>query len=187
MIGDLQCFQLCVNSGSKLDLLHSNSPTHCNPCNPGNYRARAQKDESPGALGSRPSFWKLIKNFSRMRRDGRHKPKTDLDRLLDAVQGLTNLTTLDIYLPHNFSDPFHAMKIKVLEAGWPVFSANLTTSSLDVPLEEVHLGLPSHNTPFGWRVSLSNSTIPILRQNPMNSYVERYCPFSLTLVRHSAC
>jgi hypothetical protein len=70
----------------------------------------------------------------------------DLDRLLDNVPGLTKLTKMDIYLQHNSKDPFHAMKIKVLEAGWLVFSANLTALSLNVPLEELPLVVPSHNT-----------------------------------------
>jgi len=107
-----------------------------------------QKHEPHRALESRPSFWKLIRRkLSRRRRvDVLPEPKTALDRLLDAVPGLTTLTTLDVDLPHSSNDPFHAMKIKVLEAGWPVFSTNLMSLSLNVPLEEIHLVVPSHNT-----------------------------------------
>ena len=72
----------------------------------------------------------------------RHEPKASL---LDAVLGLTSLTTLDVSLPYNFEDPFfHSAKLNVIKAGWPVFAANLTTLYLDVPLEEIHLILLSH-------------------------------------------
>jgi hypothetical protein len=106
-----------------------------------------QKDKLPRASRSRPPYLKLRRIFSRTSHvEVGHelKPKTDLDRLLDAVPGLTELTTLDVELSHSSKDPFHAMKTKVLEAGWPVFAANVTTLSLNVPLEEIHLFVPSH-------------------------------------------
>jgi len=127
--------------------------THRDPVNSKRVRALLirsgpiypQIDQPPRAPESKPSFWKLIKKFSPMRRDFGHQPKTPLDRLLDAVPGLTKLTTLDVDLPFSSGDPFHAMKIKVLEAGWPFFSATLTTLSLDVPLEEIHVVMPSQS------------------------------------------
>ena len=74
----------------------------------------------------------------------RHKPETIFDKLLDAVPGLTSLTELDVCLPYSLDDhSFYWAKLDVIKAGWPIFAANLTTLSLDVPLEEIHLVLLS--------------------------------------------
>jgi len=71
-----------------------------------------------------------------------HEPEASL---LNAMPGLTSLTTLDVSLPYNLEDLFfHSTKLSLIKAGWPVFAANLTTLYLDVPLEEIHLILLSH-------------------------------------------
>jgi hypothetical protein len=76
-----------------------------------------------------------------------HEPETSLDKLVNAVPGLTTLATLDIHLPYSSDDhSFYATKLSVIKAGWPIFAANLTTLNLDVPLEEIHLVLLSHIT-----------------------------------------
>jgi hypothetical protein len=72
------------------------------------------------------------------------EPETFLDQLLNAVPGLTTLTTLDVSLPHNLEDPFYSTKLSVIKASWSVFGANLTTLSFDMPLEEIHLVSLSH-------------------------------------------
>ena len=75
------------------------------------------------------------------------EPETSLDKLLNAVPGLTTLTTLDIQLPYSWDDhSFYRTKLSVIKAGWPIFAANLTTLHLDVPLEKIHLVLLSHIT-----------------------------------------
>ena len=76
-----------------------------------------------------------------------HEQETFLDQLLDAVPGLTTLTTLDVSLPYKLEDPsFYSTKLSVIKAGWPIFAANLITLHLDVPLEEIHLVLLPHVT-----------------------------------------
>jgi len=76
---------------------------------------------------------------------GGHKPETSLYKLLNAVPGLTTLTTLDIFLPYSSDDlSFFCTKLDVIKAGWPIFAANLINLHLDVPLEEIHLVLLSH-------------------------------------------
>jgi len=76
---------------------------------------------------------------------GGHKPETSLYKLLNAVPGLTTLTTLDIFLPYISDDlSFFCTKLDVIKAGWPIFAANLINLHLDVPLEEIHLVLLSH-------------------------------------------
>jgi hypothetical protein len=109
-----------------------------------------QKDEPPRSrLNSKWPIWTSIKaKFSRMRRHiVGHEPETFLDKLLNAVAGLTTLTTLDIYLPSSASDhSFYWTKLGVVKAGWPIFAANLTTLSLDMPLEDIHLVSLSHIT-----------------------------------------
>ena len=63
-----------------------------------------------------------------------HEPETFLNKLLDVVPGLTTLTTLVIYLPYSLDDhSFYWTKLGMITAGWPIFAANLTTLSLDVP------------------------------------------------------
>jgi len=68
-----------------------------------------------------------------------------LDQLLHAVPGLTSLITLDVCLPYSLDDhSFYWTKLDALKAGWPIFAANLTTLTIDVPLEEIHLVLLPH-------------------------------------------
>ena len=111
-----------------------------------------QKYKPPrNRLGSCWPTWKSIKaKLSQMRRRVvGHEPKTLLDKLLNAVPGLTTLTTLDINLPYSLDDhPFYWTKLHVITAGWPIFAANLTNLHLDVPLEEMHIVLLSHITLF---------------------------------------
>ncbi|KIM41560.1 hypothetical protein M413DRAFT_445533 [Hebeloma cylindrosporum] len=107
------------------------------------------KDESSRPRRPRPTSWKSIKaKLSQVRLlVVRHEPETTLDKLLQAVPGLTTLTTLDIYLPYSLDDhSFYWTKLEVIKAGWPIFSVNLTTLSIDMPLEEIHLVLLSHVT-----------------------------------------
>ena len=76
-----------------------------------------------------------------------HKWETFLDKLLDAVPGLTRLTILDVSLPYSLDNySFYWTKIGIINAGWPFFAVNITTLSLDIPLEEIHLVLLSHIT-----------------------------------------
>ena len=109
------------------------------------YSRKYKPPRSP--LGYRWPIWKSIKaKFSQMRRHVvGHEPETFLDQLLDAVPGLTTLTTLDVSLPYNLEDPFfHTTKLSVIKAGWSVFGASLTTLSFNMPLEEIHLISLSH-------------------------------------------
>ena len=56
--------------------------------------------------------------------------ETLLDKLLDAVPGLTTLTTLDIYLPYSLDYcSFYLTKLGMITVSWPNFAANLTTLS----------------------------------------------------------
>ena len=104
------------------------------------------RDESSGPRRSQSSWNSIKANFGQMRRDVvDHEPETSFDKLLDAVPGLTTLTTLDIHLPYSSDDhSFYWTKLSVIKAGWHIFAANLTTLRLDVPLEEIHLVLLSH-------------------------------------------
>lgn len=102
-----------------------------------------------GQLGFRWPIWKLIKaKFSqRLHHVVCHKPETILDKLLHAVPALTTLTTLDVHISYNWEDPFvYSMKSRVITACWPICAANLTTLSLYLPLEEIHLILLPHIT-----------------------------------------
>jgi len=146
---------LCVISGINLNLVQLS----LNHRDPGNAkRARIliirrgpiyprKYKPSRSRLGPRWPTWKSIKaKFSQMRcRIVGHEPETLLDKLLNAVPGLTTLTTLDISLPYSLDDhPFYWTKLDVIKAGWPIFAANLTNLHLDVPLEEIHVVLLSH-------------------------------------------
>jgi len=94
-------------------------------------------------------IWKSIKTkFNRIRRhDVGHEREIVLDQLLHAVPGLASLITLDVCLAYSLDDhSFYWTKLNVIKAGWPIFAANLTTLTIDVPLEEIHLVLLPHIT-----------------------------------------
>jgi hypothetical protein len=58
-----------------------------------------------------------------------HEPETSLDKLVNAVPGLTALTTLDISLPYSWDDhSFYGTKLSVIHAGWPIFCGQFNYS-----------------------------------------------------------
>jgi hypothetical protein len=185
-----------VNSGINLDLDSKLSLNHRDP----GYAQRVrvliirrgpiypQKYEpTRRRLGFKWPIWKSMKaKFSQMRRHViGHEPEASLDKLLNAVPGLTTLTTLNIYLPYSCWDDhsLHCTKLSVIKAGWPIFAANLTTLTSMCHWKRFTLSCCPISRSSGWRNSLSSSTF-FQPPNQTNSSENRYYPFLSTTARH---
>ncbi|KAF8806998.1 hypothetical protein BYT27DRAFT_7292709 [Phlegmacium glaucopus] len=88
------------------------------------------------------------------------KPKTIQKMVFNIMKNLTSLTSLNIDIQAEDHVPFSQATPSPFVEGWQAFGRNLTTLDLSVPLEDLHLVLPTGPTKL---TNLRTLSVRILR------------------------